>query len=471
MASFFDTLCASKVTLGTNSEENCHLDGASMPNLYDEAREMLGAVLIINIFADLRQIARETSLPIDNFNPPLSSNEMLSLINSNKAEICRRSCKNADLEEKLLVLKRLKWHTPSSSGFIKMVFGTKITSSHHLIRFEDVNAGKQRPHAILVNETQQSITVVFCGCVAQEDFKSDTGSDLVKVPNPVLNSSLKIPTIKLHTGFSEYLLKKNTSEEKCRLDCILQDLKDLLKKYPGYRVYFTGHSLGAALSTLCGFYAATHNDIIAVSGPIQIFSIASPLIGNRDFLLAFQCLEREGRLQHLRICKEEDMITLLPFETPKLRSPISLKGKCNLYMICGMQLLLTDKSETDSPYPYKLYFPQDQNGCEDYAEEVKTQFEGTTSSFKLLAANDFKKLMEHHSYKEYEMRLDFCKDALSHFTIDDLYHDKDITGNIMDKDYEPTTQSFGKIGKRLIQRSTKLMQKAVKDVARKHDQK
>ena len=41
------------------------------------------------------------------------------------------------------------------------------------------------------------------------------------------------------------------------------------------------------------------------------------------------------------------------------------------------------------------------------------------------------------SCDEYELRLQKCKDALQGMTIDELYKDKNIVGEILDEDYEP----------------------------------
>ena len=50
-------------------------------------------------------------------------------------------------------------------------------------------------------------------------------------------------TINVHTGFYEYLFKKDDTG-RVRLEHILADDKNLLKKNKGYRLYCTGHSLG-----------------------------------------------------------------------------------------------------------------------------------------------------------------------------------------------------------------------------------
>ena len=93
-----------------------------------------------------------------------------------------------------------------------------------------------------------------------------------------------------------------------------------------------------ALCTIFGFYAAADTEISQLSsGPIRIFSVASPYCGNIKFLQAFQSLERRGLLQHLRIANAEDVVTLMPFAAPKVGfvSPAiaAFQGAGSLYKV------------------------------------------------------------------------------------------------------------------------------------------
>ena len=42
-----------------------------------------------------------------------------------------------------------------------------------------------------------------------------------------------------------------------------------------------------------------------------------------------------------------------------------------------------------------------------------------------------------HSCEEYESRLEACKTDLKNVTLNDLYNNKGIVGNVLDPDYEP----------------------------------
>ena len=76
---------------------------------------------------------------------------------------------------------------------------------------------------------------------------------------------------------------------------------------------------GGALSSLFAFYAAADEEITHLTiSPIRVITVASPYVGNKKFLLAFQALESEKRLQHLRIANKEDIITKMPRVAPNI---------------------------------------------------------------------------------------------------------------------------------------------------------
>jgi hypothetical protein len=217
-------------------------------------------------------------------------------------------------------------------------------------------------------------------------------------------------------------------------------VKDSLKAHPGYDLYCCGHSLGGALCTLFGFFAAANGEIISLldGSPVIVYSIASPYVGNWKFRFAFQHLERQKRLQHLRIANLEDMVTLLPFAAPKLAalSPAlsMIKGPGNLYKHTGIRLQLAAKDACTVSYP------KDQDSSdEEHAKEFKDAMASGKSlaqAFYLMIRKDFDRIVMYHSCEEYEQRLENSKSTLMKVTLDELYADKSIVGDILDQDYE-----------------------------------
>lgn len=84
----------------------------------------------------------------------------------------------------------------------------------------------------------------------------------------------------------------------------------------------TGHSLGGALATLFGFYAATDDRITKNGQPVELYTFASPLVGNRNFRQAFKALENKGKIVHARICNEGDL------GMSSMRTVMILSGNC-----------------------------------------------------------------------------------------------------------------------------------------------
>jgi hypothetical protein len=67
----------------------------------------------------------------------------------------------------------------------------------------------------------------------------------------------------------------------------------------------TGHSLGGAIATLFGFYAAT-DPTITKNGPVMLYTFASPRVGGTSFQEVFKYLERRGNIRHARIHNKKD---------------------------------------------------------------------------------------------------------------------------------------------------------------------
>ena len=262
-----------------------------------------------------------------------------------------------------------------------------------------------------------------------------------------------------------------------RINSILNQVHRLLEEYPGYRLYCTGHSLvsassfyasfslkdptihsimrfiqqGAALSTLFGFFVAAHEKTAKLlDGPVRVVSIASPYVGNVKFLLAFQSLERSGRLQHLRIANAEDVVTLMPVVGPKIGivSPILAMtgGVGNLYKHCGLKLQLKRKPFEDGNI-YQISYPLDQSTDESYANEITSMLEdgkNFISAIKKVFNKEASTVAGYHSCEEYERRLNIIRDDLMKKTLTDLYKDKTIVGNVLDPGFKPVVMTSAK---------------------------
>lgn len=75
----------------------------------------------------------------------------------------------------------------------------------------------------------------------------------------------------------------------------------------------TCHSLGGALAQLLSFTLAGScftRDILPM--PIRAVTFASPRVGDREFLRAYQTLETKGVLRHIRISNDGDVVCKVP---------------------------------------------------------------------------------------------------------------------------------------------------------------
>ena len=88
------------------------------------------------------------------------------------------------------------------------------------------------------------------------------------------------------------------------LDVVRTDLEQALNEFtPGCRVWFTGHSLGAALATLAVYRYAT-----SAAG---VYTFGSPLVGNQIFAGHFNTRFTE---RSIRYVNDHDVVTRVPPE-------------------------------------------------------------------------------------------------------------------------------------------------------------
>eukprot|EP00978_Attheya_sp_CCMP212_P001974 scaffold4063_cov40-Attheya_sp.AAC.1 len=371
-------------------DDEAYLEQSDLPrpSIYEEATEMLAGAMVIYSFADVRSLARkgEIQTTLTELEPPMAVDQMMRIIATTHAFVSNNNNHN----------------------------GRRDSSQLKLLQFVDDHSESECVHATVINPKRKRITIIFRGSVTQQDFITDAKCHQTKIANPAKrfypeDDSCTTDTINIHTG-------------ETRLHIMLEDLKLLVKQYPGYRVFVTGHSLGGALSTLFGFYAAA-NDDIQKTHPVTV------------------ALERLGRLQHLRLANYEDTVTLLPFFAPKLTliSPImaASMGGGNLYKHCGMRLRF---KRNDNDIKHTIVYAKDHADEDAYSNEIEDAVEsGKTlwNALTYMVTQDYQKVLEFHSCEEYEERIESVKYELEKITLDDLYQDKKIVGNILDPDYKP----------------------------------
>jgi hypothetical protein len=92
-------------------------------------------------------------------------------------------------------------------------------------------------------------------------------------------------------------------------------LKKLYEKdeYKDFDVYVTGHSLGGALSQLLAFTLAGNLETAKLpTKKVVAITYASPRVGNKKYQKAFEKLEKDGILRHIRVSNNGDIVPAAP---------------------------------------------------------------------------------------------------------------------------------------------------------------
>lgn len=115
------------------------------------------------------------------------------------------------------------------------------------------------------------------------DFK-----DILADLNLTKSKSNALPGF-VHSGF------------KNQLDKIWQELVTGLDKLPNRKIFLTGHSLGAAMATICASrLMLTHHENLQC-----LYTFGSPRVGCKEFVDSL-------KLKHYRFVNNNDLITSLP---------------------------------------------------------------------------------------------------------------------------------------------------------------
>ncbi len=156
-----------------------------------------------------------------------------------------------------------------------------------LYRFYDLKSGTQV--GITISHKQQRICVIFRGSNQLIDWINDFLICKIRLEN----------NIYVHYGFYKSLYACNL------FDDLVNNLKTLIKEYPEYEIFVTGHSLGGGLATLFSYLIS---DIIHKN--ITLISFASPRVGNKEWKNDF---ESKKNLRHYRCINRKDIITAVPY--------------------------------------------------------------------------------------------------------------------------------------------------------------
>jgi Lipase (class 3) len=339
----------------------------------------------------------------------------------------------------------------------------------------DENASKECVHYIGYEHTRKCIICVFRGSITMQDWIQDAQLILDRVPNPIKDIDGQPEAIGVHRGFAAYIHgAKNKSvmglltagtrshsqsvdpETPSRIDTILQELRTLKTRFPSYKIYIQGHSLGGALSLIAALSIAADPvlaqmplDSAPGSVPVTCITLGNPKPGDGDFCRALECLERDKKLRCCVIHNTYDVVPMLA---------ANVTGSDRGFWHPGWRILLYKgrfewgRSRGDTSAYQTITHKghnseRDEGGERDEEEEmvdvgcscrpkkrpsiVQSLWQVPESFHPIQAAKNMsKERLNRHDHREYLARLLAQEDELQKLKMDDFYQEMWALGDL-----------------------------------------
>jgi len=390
--------------------EDSHTMNTLTDNLYDESVRMLWASSLIYTFSILLKAGREGKLDLGNTFPP----EVLELYKEERLDVRGLDGENGLSFTKVVEIVRANadylqenniggdFTTSIIEKLLAVEDADKSSDSLFLETFASIEQATQCVYGVVKDIVNKRVTVVFRGStdLSTRDWQTNLSAQLVGLRTPkLLEDSLEgrlKDRLLVHRGFYNYIFSNSRADGDQRYDMILDDIKPLVEQ-EGYKLYVTGHSLGAALSSVLAFKLAG-SDKPWIPKPVTCISYASPLVGTKGFRTAFTLLEKMGLIRYLRITNFNDLVPTIP--------PFSLGCTRRTFKHVGINLRIYDKK-------FILSHPNS-NGW-GIVNALRN------SIFKPLCC-----ALKEHGLQLHEKRMDAHKDALENMTLEDLYADEKL---------------------------------------------
>lgn len=194
-------------------------------------------------------------------------------------------------------------------------FLMEVSDDCAFFEFRHKNSDYELVWAIILNKTRKRIIVVFRGSVTITDWKKNLL--LHQVSTKFIRSFAGKGT-KIHSGYSNYLLDPSGTKDgkMSTFDNIVEIINEIRSTkdqdgnylYRDYSLKTTGFSLGGAMAQLFLFVVAKKDEIEDLPLPLTAVTYASPPVGNYGYLKEFKNMEMSGRVRHVRITNEGDVV-------------------------------------------------------------------------------------------------------------------------------------------------------------------
>jgi len=275
--------------------------------------------------------------------------------------------------------------------------------------FEDKFQTDELVYSLVKDSFHKRITLVFRGSenklgAAFSNWTTNLSAQVkdAELP-PIIHGNIDDQNMGLHGGYYNYIFRKteDTTDDVnlTKYDQIKEDVMGLLNKFPGYKLYVTGHSLGAGLATIAAFYLACEKDI---PEPVTCINFASPRVGTRSFLNACQYLEKTCQLRMLRVVNDNDTVAAVPIGN---------------YVHAGFQITLYKDEWFFKAKEPDLYYPNLKLGWTEWL----------TISWKNSIPASLNIGFDHIDYRE-RLELPITREFLEKYDLVSLYQNTDMTG-------------------------------------------
>ncbi len=382
--------------------------GYDYPNLYEETIPMLWTSKLVYSFACLLKAGREGKLDLGDTFPP----EVLAAYKDERLDVRGLEGEHGLPFNKVAEIVRANadWlaENVSDAEYVGGVIeelqaiedADESSDSLFLETFASLEQATQCVYGVLKDENNKRVIVVFRGSSTSNDWLTNlsaqpTGMDTPKLLKDSLKGKLK-KRVLVHRGFYEYIFNNKKAKGDQRYDMILDDIKPFVED--GYKIYVTGHSLGAALSSLLAFKLAG-SDLPWIPKPVTCISFASPFAGTDGFRTAFTILEEKGLIRYLRVNNDGDTVPTIP--------PFSL-GRKRLMKHVGINLRLSKNK-------FILSHPNS-NGL------------GVVNAMRNSVLKPVWSVLKYHGFPMHQERLDAHKEELQSMYLNDLYADEKLMG-------------------------------------------
>jgi len=203
--------------------------------------------------------------------------------------------------------------------YFQLVAEAGVKMNQEIVEYDDtfVSAdGGGLVQGLIVNKTKKWLSVIFRGTAGNSEWGTNFNYNLTddgKYGDGAL----------IHQGFANYLMGKRSCDATNRtyLERIIASINYAYEKNPevtsDYKLFISGHSLGGALATMTAFHFAhlkeqDHPSVRNFPKKIRAVTFAAPLVGNFEYNVQYERLEKDGFLRHVRFTNEGDVVPTRP---------------------------------------------------------------------------------------------------------------------------------------------------------------